>query len=104
MFEKKPDVLANAVSLIAQQPDIPGDTKAKLIDAIQTISTPLQTDKWIYRFVVWFLGLTVIGTVLGGFIITALTAQKIPEGLVALGSAALGALAGLLAPSPGKRQ
>jgi hypothetical protein len=59
--------------------------------------------RWVYRLVVCFLGLTVIGTVAGGFIITGKSAQSIPEGLIALGSAAVGALAGLLAPSPGSR-
>lgn len=104
MFEKKPDIIGQTVSLIAQQADIPPETKAKLIEAMREISNPLQADKWIYRFVVWFMGLTVIGTILGGFIIKGVTAQDIPEGLVALGSAALGALAGLLAPSPGRKQ
>lgn len=103
MFIKKPDAIGTTISLIAQQSDIPNETKTKLIEALQGIPTPLQTDNWIYRLVVCFLGLTVTGTILGGFIITGTTAQAIPEGLVALGSAAVGALAGLLAPSPGGR-
>jgi hypothetical protein len=41
--------------------------------------------------------------ILGGFILTFKMAVTIPEGLIALGSAAVGALGGLLAPSPMKR-
>jgi hypothetical protein len=42
-------------------------------------------------------------TIIGGFILSFKTAATIPEGLIALGSAAVGALAGLLAPSPMSR-
>ena len=45
--------------------------------------------------------LLVIGVI--GAIILAMAARPIPEVLVALGSAAVGALAGLLAPSPMNR-
>jgi hypothetical protein len=57
------------------------------------------TDRWIYRMVVAALGLTVIISLVGG-IILAIISKNIPEGLLALGSAAIGALAGLLAPAP----
>ncbi len=62
-------------------------------------------DKFIYRIVVSVLGLTVLLTVAGGLAICALSpasgpAREIPASLIALGSGALGALAGLLAPSP----
>jgi hypothetical protein len=64
---------------------------------------PLQTDVWIYRVVVGALGLTVLLTIAGSIYLTALgqgDGRKVPEVLVAIGSAAVGALAGLLAPSP----
>lgn len=65
---------------------------------------PLQSDVWIYRMVVGALGLAALAAV-GGTI--SLSIQKIsptPETLTALGSAAVGALAGLLAPSPTGRK
>ena len=70
-----------------------------------TARTPLQTDVWIYRIVVLSLGLTVLMAV-GGAIYLAASADagqtaSTPEILVAIGSAAVGALAGLLAPAPG---
>ena len=97
------DAIRAVHSLVSGDPSIPDETKIKLLDALQAVPTPLQTDRWVYRLVVSFLGLTLIGTVAGGFIITGKFAQAMPEGLVALGSAAVGALAGLLAPSPATR-
>lgn len=61
-----------------------------------------QKDIWIYRLVVIVLGLTVIVSVIGTIALT-LTGLSTPELLVALGSAAIGGLAGLLAPSPTNR-
>ncbi len=63
------------------------------------MNTPLKKDDWIYRTVVVVLGLTVVATVVGS-IVLAVAGQPTPEVLVALGSTAVGGLAGLLAPSP----
>ncbi|WP_147127362.1 hypothetical protein [Shimia ponticola] len=67
--------------------------------------TPLQTDVWIYRAVVVMLGITVLMTVAGGIYLEFFgqgdDAIELPQGVVSIGSAAIGALAGLLAPSPG---
>jgi hypothetical protein len=60
---------------------------------------PLKKDLWIYRLVVTVLGLTVIACVVGA-ITLAMARLETPELLVALGSAAIGGLAGLLAPTP----
>jgi hypothetical protein len=69
------------------------------IEAVkQAIAGPLQSDVWVYRMVVFSLGLTVLLSLIGG-VILALCGKDIPEVLVALGSAAIGALAGLLVPS-----
>ena len=59
----------------------------------------LHNDIWLYRLVVAVLGLTVVASVTGA-ILLALSGQSTPEVLIALGSAAIGGLAGLLAPSP----
>ena len=63
------------------------------------MNTRLQSDVWIYRIVVAALGLAVLASVVGA-IMLAMAVRPIPEVLVALGSAALGGLGGLLAPSP----
>jgi hypothetical protein len=69
-------------------------------EVIRELPLPLQTDKVIYRIVVGSLGLTILLVVLGSIILTAMKIEAIPDILTAIGSAAVGALAGLLAPSP----
>ena len=58
----------------------------------------MQKDVWLYRIIVAALGLTVVASVVGA-ITLAMTGQSTPEVLVALGSAAIGGLAGFLVPS-----
>jgi hypothetical protein len=70
------------------------------------LNSPLATDQWIYRIVVASLGATVIAIILGIIVLMAIGTIKddksVPTIFTALGSAAIGALAGLLAPSPGQ--
>jgi len=96
------ETLQNFIQQVTNDNSLSSDQKVRLLESLQTLSTPLQSDRWIFRLVVAFLGLTVLLTVLGGFYLSIKTAATIPEGLIALGSAAVGALAGLLAPSPMK--
>jgi hypothetical protein len=62
----------------------------------------LEADPWIYRSVVWILGLTILVVVIGmTFKLSNSQSGEAPQLLTAMGSTAVGALAGLLAPSPG---
>jgi hypothetical protein len=63
---------------------------------------PLESDVWIYRGVVAALGFTVLIATFGAIYLAARSVD-VPEVIVALGSAAVGALAGLLAPSPASK-
>ena len=63
------------------------------------MNTRMKRDHWIYRAVVIVLGFTVV-TSLVGTIVLVMTDHSTPEIIVALGSAAIGGLAGLLAPAP----
>ena len=63
------------------------------------IPEPLKYDTWIYRIVVIALGATLFATVFGAICIVIADGEP-PDILIAIGSAAVGALAGLLAPSP----
>ena len=74
-------------------------------------NTPCQNGKppcdiWIYRLVVSFLGAVALTVALGVIVIIGCHLEATPTGssslgtLAALGSAAVGALAGLLAPNP----
>ncbi len=65
------------------------------------LPTPaLVADSWIYRLVVIALGTVCIVAMFGAIYLHS----NIPETITALGSAAIGALAGILAPSPLNRQ
>jgi len=59
----------------------------------------LPYDPWVYRIVVLILGLVVLASLVGTIMLT-IQDRSTPELLIALGSAAMGGLAGLLAPSP----
>jgi|SRR5581483_1859916 len=62
---------------------------------------PLDTDVWIYRIVVISLALAMLISLISA-IALAYSGKSIPDGVIAIGSMATGALAGLLAPSPMK--
>jgi hypothetical protein len=94
------ETLQELIQQVTSNTSLPVDQKVKLLEILQKLSTPLQSDRWIFRLVVAFLGVAVLLTIIGGFYLSIKTAATIPEGLIALGSAAVGALAGLLAPSP----
>jgi len=94
------DTLQDVIQQVTSDNSLPSDQKVKLLECLQKLSTPLQSDRWIFRLVVAFLGVAVLLTIILGFYLSIKTAATIPEGLIALGSAAVGALAGLLAPSP----
>lgn len=103
--------LQEAQDLVSKAPISDEDKKpikAKLDRA--ALPSPLDTDKWIYRMVVGALGLAILGCLTFSFVLVLLRAGgatggevKIPEIFLAISSAAIGALAGLLAPSPGSR-
>lgn len=87
---------------VAQDPNLQAQIKADPVNTIASIAAPLQNDVWIYRLVVSSLGLVILLAIIGAIVLT-FKAQTVPDVMTALGSAAVGALAGLLAPSPGAR-
>jgi hypothetical protein len=99
----KQNEIAMQLTPLAARADIPDDAKAVLNSTIKTLGSPLGSDVWIYRAVVVVLGICVISTVLGGIFLVVYgkgeVKMALPDGIVAIGSAAVGALAGLLAPS-----
>jgi hypothetical protein len=72
--------------------------------ATSRFRNPLDTDPLVYRMVVGVLGaigiLAVVGCILSRLWSQNATAPETLTGMIALGSAAVGALAGLLAPQP----
>jgi hypothetical protein len=84
---------------------VPADIqqRADLLSTEIVKRSVLETDLWIYRAVVVILGTAVLATIFGGLVLAFYgnaTNYKLPAEIVAIGSAAVGALAGLLAPSP----
>ncbi len=65
-------------------------------------SPPLENDVWIYRVVVGIIGFVALVAVVGAIYLALETGAagevKVPALLTAIGSGAVGALAGLLAP------
>ena len=87
---------------------------ATLRDRLKTESDPLSviqeavntveqgswtTDKWLFRAAVSVLGALAIITAIGAIALVSFD-KETPEVLVSIGSAAVGALVGLFAPTP----
>jgi len=71
----------------------------KTIKEISENRSPVP-DNWIYRIVVGSLGLSVILVIIGTIILNPDSDKNLPTVFTAIASGAIGALAGLLAPSP----
>jgi hypothetical protein len=80
---------------VAQDSSLQDEIKADPVKAIASMVPPLQTDVWIYRILVIALGLAVLIVAIGDIALAAY-GKTIPDALTAIGSAAIGALAGLL--------
>jgi hypothetical protein len=90
--------------MIAEDAALQQRMKQDPVATLQALARPLESDKWTYRLVVVALGLTGLLVVIGVITLKALdNTTTIPDALVAIGSAAIAALAALLAPSPTNR-
>ena len=96
------------VSMLHADPTLLDKAKARpkvLDDLAATVTENLPQpaligDPWVYRLVVVILGAVAVIAAVASFKAVGAEGVKIPDTLTALGSAAIGALAGLLAPSP----
>ncbi len=97
-FEKVSDLAA----AVEEDDALAAKLKADPAGALNQVAQgPLGTDVWIYRLTVSFLGSVIVLALVALAAITLNDSDAaVPDGIVALGSAAVGALAGLLAPSP----
>ena len=99
----KVDSVRELVTMIKKDKSLEEEIRKDPAKAIAKITeSPLKevpSDIGIYRIVVSALGLTVLLVVSGGIYLAANKVTPTPEILIALGSAAVGALAGLLAPT-----
>ena len=104
--DKLVDLILNTPGVLDQVKASPENTLRKIAKEVTKELPPpaLVVDRWIYRIVVLALGIVAIIAILGAILLGAKTPSgttiQIPDVLTALGAAAIGALAGLLAPSP----
>jgi len=75
---------------VVQDPALAARLKENPVETLENLAAPLQTGVWIYRIVV-------------GALVLAMAGKPVPEVVGALGAVAVGALAGLLSPSPTNR-
>lgn len=76
------------------------DPLSVIQEAVNTVEqASWTTDKWLYRFAVSVLGSLTLITAIGAIVLVSFGITT-PEVLVSIGSAAVGALVGLFAPSP----
>jgi hypothetical protein len=106
-MEAKTRVVANQmVTMMNEDPALLQAVKSnpeveipKLIDAAVKQLPAYMQDKWLYRMAIAVLGLLALIAAVGS-IVLVVNGKVTPEVLVALGSAAVGALVGLFATPP----
>jgi hypothetical protein len=89
---------ARADDLVAAK--TPEETKAVVQEAREeAVARTEVPNTLVYQIAVVVIGLALLGT-LAAYVVLLSRGVEVPEGLVAIGSMAIGALAGLLAPTP----
>jgi hypothetical protein len=93
------DSSTELAAMVAQDHKLQEQIKQDPVGTLRNLAEPLESDPWIYRIVVLSLGLAALGVVVGVIALKALDkTTTIPDALVAIGSAAVAALAALLVP------
>jgi hypothetical protein len=98
------DLIANSAQLQSDVQDHPVKALRGLAKTVtQELPPPaFVADAWLYRGVVLVLGIVAVSAIVGTLMLAGLGSGPTPEAVIALGAAAIGALAGLLAPSPAR--
>jgi hypothetical protein len=99
LMGSRTDSSTELTAMVAASPALQEQIRNDPIGTLEQLSAPLDSDRWIYRIVVGALGLSAVGVVLGVFLLKAIDpATAIPDAMVAMGSAAIAALAALIVP------
>ena len=88
--------LYDLIGLVLKDPELSSEDKKSLIDELRK-NNPGAADRWIYRWGIYILGFVSILAVVGMICLSA-DGKTVPDGLIAIGSAAMGGIAGILAP------
>lgn len=96
-------MIQDASKLLASNPELASKMQEDPVGTLQTMAAaaPLQSDVWIYRIVVTFLGLVAVAGVAGGLALSIYD-KSVPDGVIALSATALGAIGALLAQPPAR--
>ena len=82
---------------VVTDPKMSGDEKKLLLLNLKGLSP--TSDRLTYRTAIWILGIIALMTIGGIWHISLTQGAKVPEGLIAIASGAVGGLAGLLSPA-----
>jgi hypothetical protein len=96
---RRAESATDLAAMVAADPELQAQVRNDPAGALSQLAAPYESDVWIYRIIVLALAMTMLLVVLASFVLV-LFDKSIPDVLVAIGTAALGAVAGLLAPSP----
>jgi len=88
--------LYDLIGLVLKDTELGTEDKKSLIDELRK-NNPGTADRWTYRWGIYILGFVSIFAVVGMVYLSA-GGQAVPEGLIAIGSASMGGIAGILAP------
>jgi hypothetical protein len=99
---RRTDSTTELAQMVTESPELQQQLRTDPAGTLQRLAAPLQSDVWIYRAIILMLGLTML-TVVAASTVLVLYDKTVPDVLVAIGTGVIGALAGLLAPSPGGR-
>jgi hypothetical protein len=97
------ETVEDLAELVRDDPALAREISNRPAEAIAELAAPLENDVWIYRIVVGALSFVAVFSIVGAIVVAVGTNDtQVPDAVVALGSAAVGALAGLLAPQAGR--
>jgi hypothetical protein len=100
---RRVESVEDLAEMVREDPALAREISTRPAETIAELAAPLERDVWIYRIVVGALSLVALVAIVGAIVVAVSTSDtQVPDAVVALGSAAVGALAGLLAPQAGR--
>jgi predicted phage tail protein len=100
---RRVESVQDLAEMVREDPALAREIQSHPAETIAELAAPLERDVWIYRIVVGALSLVAVFAIVGAILVAVATSDaQVPDAVVALGSAAVGAIAGLLAPQGGR--
>ena len=99
---RRASTATDLAELVRTDPDLQAEVKKDPVETLERLSRPLENDLWIYRIVVGTLAFSILAVIVASTVIVLTQDSDVPDVLVAIGTGAIGALAGLLAPVPSR--